>query len=137
MIATKAAEREMQNAHHTELWTRACHAGQRAAIACKPTPMIVEQHANQADDASPVVKSYHVPGGVCGFAEINVRPGTSSFAHWLKRNVARASKAYYGGIRVPIMTYGQSYETKCAHAEAAVSVLREAGIRATVNSRLD
>lgn len=120
-----------------ELYERAWAAGVEAAAECTPTPMLVQEHANVLDDSSPVVKTYApVMGGVCGFAGVRIRPATTSFARWLKKNQGWW-KSYYGGIENSIHEYNQSMERKAAHAGAMAQVLREAGHNAYAWSRED
>ena len=111
-----------------ELYDKAHAAGQAAAEACTPTPMVVVNHQSG--------KRYHVPGGVCGFATINIRPGNCRFANWLKKNdIGR--KAYYGGVDISVFDYGQSMELKGAYAGAFAAVIREEGITCYSNTRMD
>lgn len=108
------------------LYLKAAQAGAIAADQCVPEPMYV-------CDGSVV---YKVEQGVCGFAWVNVRPGNSPFANWLKKNKL-AGKAYHGGVDIWVGGYGQCMAKKEAHAYAMAEVLREAGIKAYANSRLD
>lgn len=136
-IAAETAERRKRYAAYEALWNEAESAGRAAADACVPTPMVVQQRANMADDSSPVVKSWHVPSGACGFAWVTIRPATSSFARWLKKQ-GLGRRAYYGGIEVSAeMVGGQSIEIKTAWARAVADVLTKAGIKAHAGSRLD
>jgi hypothetical protein len=119
------------------LYARAREAGLAAAEARVPTPMVVVQRANPFDDSSAIVKEYApVMGGVCGFAWVVVRPGTSSFARWLVKQ-GLASKHYYGGVSIWVRDFGQSMEKKQAYATAFAKVLGEAGIDAYGDSRMD
>jgi hypothetical protein len=135
MIKSKpsAAERD---AKWAELHAKACEAGHAAAEACKPTPMVVQQHANMLDDSSPVTQSWVVEGGPCGFAWVVIRPGNCSFARWAKKH-ARADKHYYGGVSIWCPLGTQSMAIKEAYCRAYATVLREAGIDAYAGSRLD
>lgn len=117
---------------------RAEAEGRNKAYDCTPTPMIVQGRANMLDDNSPVVKEYApVMGGVCGFAWVNVKPGTSRFARWLKDSGYGRSDSYQGGVSMFIHEYGQSYELKQAHASGVASYLQEQGINAHSYGRLD
>lgn len=117
--------------------TDKAHAfGMAAAGATVPTPMIVQQHASMANDASPVVKEWVVPDGACGFAWITIRPATSRFARWMKK-AGLASPAYGGGVQVWVSYFNQSVARKEAYAEAYAEVLRDAGVTAYAGSRLD
>lgn len=122
---------------HAQLFDLADLAGRDAAEAAVPTPMIVVQRANPLDDNSPIVKQYEpVMGGVCGFAWVVVRPGTSAFARWIKANKG-ARKHYYGGMELWVSRYGQSMERKEAYAQAFAKVLRDHGVDAYAGSRMD
>lgn len=120
------------------LYAKADAAGRAAADACVPQPMYVVQRANPLDDNSPIVKAYApVMSGVCGYAWINISPGNSTFARYLKEQGLGDRDNYYGGVSVRVYGYGQSYEKKAAYAGAFAKVLQEAGIRAQSMSRLD
>lgn len=118
------------------LYSNAMAAGQSAAFNHKPTPMVVTQHRDLLDDSSPVVHHDVIPDGVCGFAWVTIKPATTPFARWLKAN-GYARPGYGGGLQISIHTYNQSMEKKLAHAEAMAKVLREGGINAYADSRLD
>lgn len=110
-----------------ELYDWAEAHGRDAAMTATPTPMIVVERANVLDDTSPIVKQYApVMDGVCGFAWVNVKPGNSSFANWLKRNGLARRDSYYGGVTIWVGDYGQSYERKMAHASAMARELNKA-----------
>jgi hypothetical protein len=109
-----------------DLYAKAWAAGVVAASAKVPEPMVV----------SGMGKSYYVSEGVCGFAWVKVRPGNSAFAKWLvKEKLARG--AYNGGVDIWIFDYNQSMDRKEAHARAMSKVLKEAGINAFADSRMD
>jgi hypothetical protein len=129
-VATK------RNKAYEKLYARAFAAGRMAGELAKPTPMVVTQRENPLNDNSPIQQAWHVPEGVCGFAWIIVRPGGSSFARWLKTEKDHR-RDYYGGICIWVDDHGQSMARKQAHAEAFAKVLREAGINAHANSRMD
>ena len=78
------------------------------------------------------------PEGPCGSAWVTVRPGSSGFAHWLRKH-GYARPAYHGGVEIWISEFGQSYERKHACAKAMAEVLRGAlGIdHITAGGRLD
>lgn len=118
------------------IFNEAMKRGREAAQACRPTPMMVAQHASPLDDASPIEKSWIVEGGVCGFAWIVIRPATSAFARWLKKQ-RHGGVGYYGGLEVAISDYGQSMEKKEAHARAMSKYLQSVGIKAYAQSRMD
>lgn len=118
------------------LFDSADEAGKKAAESVEVKPMVVVGRANPLDDSSPVTEKYFVPSGVCGFASIVVRPGNCAFANFLKKNYG-AYKHYYGGTNFPVRAYGQSLQMKEAYAYAFAKVVNEAGIKASVDSRLD
>jgi len=99
--------------------------------------MVVQQHADQCNDNSPVVQQWTVSEGVCGFAWIVIKPGTSSFARWLvKRELAKAH--YYGGVSIWVSLFNQSMERKERYAEAFAHVLRDLyQVTAYAGSRMD
>ena len=138
-IRADKTKREGRSVEFKALYEKALAAGKQAAASCIPVPMIVEQHANMADDSSPVVQRYHEPEGVCGFAWVVIRPANSAFAHWLKKNTdGNAKSGYGGGLHYWISGYGQSMTRKEAFAKAFAKVLREEGlIKAFPESRMD
>jgi hypothetical protein len=122
---------------HELLFCKARLAGLEAAEKHTPTPMVVNQHENMLDDASPVKRSWTVNSGVCGFAWIIIKPGTSSFAKWLVKASHARPDGYHGGVCHYVGEFGQSMEKKEAYAHAFAAVLSEAGIRAYSMSRMD
>lgn len=135
-ISADAEARAARDANFAALHARAHQAGDAAAQAAVPAPMVVSQHASPLNDASPVTQAWFVSEGVCGFAWITIRPGNSPFANWAKKH-AGACKAYYGGVEIWVGGYGQSMQRKEAYAYAYAEVIREAGIKAYAGSRMD
>jgi len=135
-IAAESAERQARYQQYETVWAAAVEAGNRAAQAAIPAPMVVQQHASPIDDSSPVVQQWTVNEGPCGFAEVRLSKGNTSFAHWAKKN-AGFRKHYYGGLSFWVSGFGQSMERKYAFARAAAAVLSENGIDAYASSRLD
>lgn len=134
-------------AHPEQIHNRAYKAGVAALNACKPTPMTVQQRSNPMDDRSPVVEQWHVPGGVCGFAWVNV-PAKGlglRFINGLKKigmagktySAAWSKDEYYKGYTMWVREGGQSMEMKEAFSHAFSAVLREYGIDARSMSRMD
>lgn len=74
----------------------------------------------------------------CGFAWVNIKPGTSKLARELKARGA-ARKSYYGGVDVwdPSKSMTQNMGAKEAGAQAFADVLQKAGFRAHSMSRMD
>jgi hypothetical protein len=133
MTTTKST----QEAEWRTLYNSALEAGQAAGASFDCQPMIVGSPTTAlGSDIDYTKETYFVPDGPCGFAWINICPGTSSFARWLVKNgVAR--KAYDGGVNINIRKFGQSMERKEACARAATEIFRAAGITAYAGSRLD
>lgn len=126
------------DAEAAELFARAEEAGRAAAVAVTPEPMVVVQRANPFDDNSPIVRQYEpVAAGVCGFAWVKVRPANGSFGRWLKKTGRAHGVSYTGGYDLWVSAYNQSYERKSAHADAMAKVLRDAGVQAYGQGRLD
>ena len=136
-IAAESAGRKLRYAKFEEAFNEANRAGFAAGEKSKPVPMVVSEHANPLNDASPVKNQWFVESGVCGFAWVKVRNGNSSFAKWLMKNKL-ARKSYYGGVEISISAHGQSMERKEAHAREMARVLIEKlGIEAYADSRMD
>jgi hypothetical protein len=112
-------------------------AGLLAGKTVGVQPMVVQQHASPFDDNSPVEKEWIVEGGPCGFAWVNIKPGTSAFAKYLKETGKARSDSYYGGVTVWVGAFGQSMTRKEAYARAYAGVLQTAGYKAYANSRMD
>lgn len=132
-MATKQA---LQNELFETIWTAAVQRGLIAGGSHRPTPMMVCEHASPLDDNSPIRQSWVVEGGVCGFAWVIVKPGTSAFARWLSKR-GYAAKHYYGGVSIWVHEFGQSMERKIKCAEAMADYLRSVGIKAYADSRMD
>ena len=126
----------------------ALEAGMAALNNAKPTPMVVQQHANVMDDNSPVNKSWVVDGGVCGFAWISFKantPANRKFLAGLKKaklagdanSGAKWTKSYQGGFSYWVSQGGQSMERKEAFAHAFATVLEKYGLTVYVGSRMD
>lgn len=135
-IAAEKNARASRYAEFSDLYQRAIDAGVAAAAACIPAPMVVVEADPLTD--KPIGRSWVVDSGPCGFAWVNVYPGNSSFALWLKKTGSGWRKPYgESGLQLWIGDYGQSVERKSAFAEAFAAVLRDAGIKAYAGSRLD
>lgn len=124
-----------------KVYDKAHNSGMEAARNCVPTPMVVSSHSNPLDDSSPVVESYYVPQGPCGFAQINFK-GNTGFARWAKKENL-CDKSYSGGYYIWVggqleeFSGTQSMEIKEAYARAFAKVLNENGVKAYSSSRLD
>ena len=136
-IAAESVARKARYASFEVAYAKAAEAGKAAGEAAKPAAMMVVEHSNPLNDASPPKAMWHVPEGACGFAWVNVTPGNSPFANWLKKNKL-ARKAYHGGVDIWISAFGQSIERKEACARAMAKVLKEElGVTAYAGSRMD
>ena len=111
-------------------------AGIAAGTAAKTSTMVLGQAIGLSNGIDYSKPHYIEPEGPCGFAWIVVRPATSAFARYLRaKQLARP--AYGGGLQIWVSEYNQSMERKEAHAEAYAAVLRDAGINAYAQSRMD
>jgi hypothetical protein len=117
------------------LLKRAHEAGMAAGEAAVPEVMIVGSPTTPlGSDIDPAKPVYAVMDGVCGFAYINI-PGDTPLGRYVAKQGWR--RAYYGGMERGVGAFGQSLTRKEAYASAFVSVLREAGHKASSNSRMD
>ena len=136
-IAAEGKARKAKSAAFEAAFAKASAAGKAAGEGAKPQAMMVVQPSNPLNDNSVPSAMWHVPEGVCGFAWVNVSPGNSPFANWLKKNKL-ARKAYGGGVDIWISDFGQSVERKEACASAMAKVLKEElGVNAYASSRMD
>lgn len=119
------------------LLVKAQSAGLEAAKAKKPMGMLVTETANPLDPNSEVIMQEYISDGVCGFAWVNVKPGNCPFANFLKKQGEARPDEYYGGVTVWVSDFNQSMERKEAYAGAYAKVLREAGLKAYMSSRMD
>jgi hypothetical protein len=119
----------------------AMKAGHESMSKCVPTPMVVQQHANPLNDNSPVVQSWVVPGGVCGFTSIVVKPANCGFAQWAKHQGIGHPSDYqwHRGMHLHVepLTTGQSLELKEAFCQGYQTVLDKYGIKNWLWSRMD
>ena len=116
-------------------------AGRKAGLRALPKPMAVLDGA----------KTYIISEGVCGFATVKIKANDSTtrkFLAELKKaklvqgineftNAPWAKNSYGGGYRYWVSGFGQSYERKKAFAQAFAKVLRDHGINAWAEARLD
>jgi hypothetical protein len=132
------------------LLARAAEAGEKAYRDAVPTPMVVYTPKDPVasllggpdggpDPSEPV---YTVNEGICGSAWVNIRPGGSRLARWLIKEGYGRPDRYYGGVAVSLYRLcgdggSQSYTRWVAAADAVAETLREAGITAYAQSRVD
>lgn len=120
------------------LYNEAHNAGMDAANACNPVPMVVGEETSPFSGKIDMNKPTHfIADGVCGFAWVNVKPGTSAFAKWLKAKKIARTDDYYGGVCVWVGAFNQSMQRKEAYAHAFARVLNSKGITAIARSRMD
>jgi hypothetical protein len=139
-IAYEKAERLARYAGFKALMVEAREAALAAGQAVEIAKSIVGTAIGLSDEIDFTKPVYLDTAGVCGFAWVDVRPATCSFARWLVKN-GLASKAYSGGVRIRISEFGQSLERKEAAAQAMAGVLTAspllAGVRIHAGSRMD
>jgi hypothetical protein len=111
---------------HTELFNAAHKAGMAAGEAIVPQPMTVVGGG----------QTYHVEGGVCGFAWIGYINGNSSFGRWVKKT-GKGRKGYPSGMSIWVHQFGQSMTRKSAYAGAFAKVLNDNGVKCYPGSRMD
>ena len=102
----------------------------------------IEIHQEAESVARSVGEQYIAKHGepfYCGFAWVNIAPGTIKFARDLRKAGVVRGRSYYGGIDVwnPGGLPTQSMDVKEVAADAYVKVLGTYGIRATMMSRAD
>ena len=118
------------------IYQEAHYKGNVAVEMATVTPMVVQQRANPLNDDSQLVREYFVSDGVCGFASVTVKPANCKFAKYLVAN-GLGRKAYNGGVRMSVHDFNQSLQKKEAYADAFAKVLRDNGINAWSESRMD
>lgn len=119
------------------IYKEAYEAGLKAGKEAIPTPMIVGQPTTPlGNDVDFTKKTYFVSEGACGFAWVTISPARGAFVNYLK-SIDAGSKGYYGGYQIWVREFGQSITRKEAFAGAFAQVLRNYGISAYCESRLD
>ncbi len=131
---TKAREKEF-----AALYQKAHEAGMAAVKAAQVVPMVVGYPSTPFGNDVDYSKPHEVVAdGVCGFAWVNVKPGNSPFANWLKKTGKASTDSYYGGVTIWISDFNQSMQKKEAYGQAMAAIFREAGIeKAYMSSRMD
>lgn len=132
----RAFRKANRNKVFKAIYQEAQEAGLKAGKEAIPTPMVVQAHANQLDDNSPVEKEYYVSEGMCGFAWVVVS-SNQAFARWLKAMEYGSHSSYERGTTIWARDFGQSITRKEAWAGAFAQVLTKNGIEAYNQSRLD
>ena len=123
-MTAKLTEAEMY-----DIWERANAAGMKAGteVRCEPMHLVNNRTGER----------FTVDEGPCGFAWVNVKPGTSRFAKFLKREEIARSDSYYGGVTIWCREFNQSHTRKAAWARAVSAELQMAGFQAAAGERLD
>jgi hypothetical protein len=133
-IAAEKTLRVERAAKFREVFQKAATAGRVAGENAIPEPMMVIEPGTNPHVPKAM---WHVSEGACGFAWVNVSPGNTPFANWLKKNNL-ARKSFRGGVEIWISDFNQSVERKDACARAMAEVFRdELGVSAFAGSRLD
>lgn len=119
------------------IYKEAYEAGVKAGKEAIPTPMIVGQPTTPlGNDIDFKKQTYFVSEGACGFAWVTISPARGAFVNYLK-SINAGSKGYYGGYQIWVREFGQSITRKEAFAGAFAKVLKNYGISAFAESRLD
>jgi len=137
MTQTVEKKKTLTKSECARIYKKAHEAGLIAGETAGVIPMIVGQPStpfgNDVDYSKP---TYFVEGGVCGFAWIKISPARGAFVNYLK-SIEVGSKSYTGGFDIWVRGFGQSLQRKEAYAQAFTEILRENGINAYAESRLD
>ena len=121
-----------------EIYREAYEAGIKAGNGVQVTPMIVGTETSPFSNIIDETKqTYFVEGGVCGFAWVKIRPARGKFVQFLKDKGVGYQNSYEGGYDLSCREFGQSLTRKEAFVQAFAKVLREYGIDAYGQSRID
>lgn len=133
---------EEKNEKFEKIYNEANEAGINAVNKLieenKVIGMRVVEHLDPLNDNSSIKRDYGIiADGPCGFAWVNVKPGNSAFAKWLKEKNYARTDSYYGGVTIWVSEYNQSMQKKEVYAHAFADVLRSYNIKAYAMSRMD
>ena len=129
---------EIKKASVDEVYREAFEAGLKAGNEVQVTPMIVGTETSPFSNIIDETKqTYFVEGGVCGFAWVKIRPARGKFVQFLKDKEIGSKDNYEGGYTIWCHEFGQSLTRKEAFVGAFAKVLREYGIDAYGQSRID
>ena len=121
-----------------EVYREAYAAGLKAGNEVQVTPMVVGTETSPFSNIIDETKqTYFVEGGVCGFAWVKIRPARGKFVQFLKDKEIGSKDNYEGGYTIWCHEFGQSLTRKEAFVQAFAKVLREYGIDAYGQSRID
>ena len=124
---------------YEEIWSLAKQEAAKAHDEAKPKAIAWQSSGlNEGFDPS---KPYGVISeGVCGFAWIWIPSARTPFVNWMKKN-GKGRKNWSTGYDIwyseLVDGSSQSMERKEAAMQAAVKVLRDNGIEAYMDSRMD
>jgi hypothetical protein len=119
------------------IYDEAHAAGMSAGEAAVPAPMIVGSPSTPfGNDVDPSKRMYYVADGVCGFAWVHLPKANTAFAKFCRDN-RLGHKAYKAGWDIWVGGFGQSMQRKEAYAGAFARVLKDHGIEAYMQSRMD
>ena len=116
-IAWETAQRKARQAQYATDWRDACDAGDAAVAALTVVPMTVVGKDT----------TYFVEAGVCGFAQVQVKPRNSGFAKWLLAQGIGRSSDYYKCVYYNVHQFNQSLQRKEAWAMAVAAFLTAKG----------
>ena len=149
--------KQVQDNYFNHLMKKGHQAGMVAAEGTPVTPMVVTEHPDMLP-AGKKPQTWVVDEGVCGFAWLEIHPATGAFPKWVKNNAHRFTGEWYKdkyynnglagmdftvrkghptGLRMGVQLFGQGMTRKAAYAAGFANVLREAGINAYANNRMD
>jgi len=100
---------------------------------------VIQEALDEAEKAANAYAQQNPHWYPCGFAWVNIKPGTSPVAKTLKE-MGLARKSYEGGVDVwnPSKLTTQQMDTKMAGAMAFAKVLQERlGVNAVARERMD
>ena len=121
-----------------EIYREAYASGLKAGHEVQVTPMVVGTETSPFSNIIDETKqTYFVEGGVCGFAWVKIRPARGKFVQFLKDKEIGSKDNYEGGYTIWCHEFGQSLTRKEAFVQAFAKVLREYGIDAYGQSRID
>lgn len=135
---------KLSDAQYADLFQTALAAGQAAAEATTPTPVVFyspkdvfSAGGNFPFDADMTQPVYHEADGVCGFGWVEIRPSRGGIASWMKANGKGRYSEYDRCHRFSSPLRTQSLARNEAFANGFAKVLRDAGIAASGCSRID
>ena len=121
-----------------EIYREAYAAGLKAGHEVQVTPMVVGTETTPFSNIIDNTKqTYFIEGGVCGFAWVKIRPARGKFVQFLKDKDLGYQNSYEGGYDLSCREFGQSLTRKEAFVNAFAEVLRNYGIDAYGQSRID